>query len=448
MPLTNQPTPNQFITAPNRTLLAFAIPALLSLVVEPLTGLVDTAYVARLGSVPLAALGVGTTALSSTFWVFNFLGIGTQTEVAQAMGRQKLADARQMNGLALLLAGGLGVLLAVGGYPLLGPLGRLLGAEAEVLTTAVSYMQIRLFGAPAVLIILAGMGTLRGLQDMRTPFYIAFVVNGANLLLDWVLIFGVGPFPQMGIEGAALASMLSQWIGAGMAVYILWRRLGFPRHIPWADVRKLLQIGRDLFVRTGSLFVFMLIGTRVATLAGAESGAAHQAIRQFWLFATLAMDAFAIAGQSLIGFFVGEQNIAQARRVARLGAFWSVGTGLLLTLFMWSSTQWVASWLVPETAVAAFITPWLVAATFQPLNALAFMTDGVHMGTADYRYLRNGMMLATLVASGWLLLIDPSATSALVQIWLATAVWISVRTVWGMVRIWPGIGHAPLTLHG
>ena len=147
-----------------------SLPVLLSLVAEPLTGLVDTAFVARLGAESLAALGAGTVALSSIFWAFNFLGIGTQTEVAQAYGRQEVERASEIGGLAVALSIAIGVLLTGVGLFVVPYVSSIMGAEGAVHDFASQYIRVRLFGSPAVLVSLAAFGILRGLQDMRTPF--------------------------------------------------------------------------------------------------------------------------------------------------------------------------------------------------------------------------------------------------------------------------------------
>jgi multidrug resistance protein, MATE family len=433
-----------FTTAPHRTILALSVPVFFSLIAEPLTGLVDTAFVARLGVVPLAALGVGTAALSSVLWVFNFLGIGTQTEVAQAAGRDNLERAGRIAGLALLLSLLAGLILLVVGYGLAPPVARLLGATAELELDAVLYMRIRLWGAPAVLLFLAAAGALRGLQDMNTPLWIAIGVNALNIGLDALLIFGYGPIPALGIAGAALASVLAQWMGAVWGTAVVVRRLGWPQQLKWSEARRLLQIGGDLFVRTGMLMLFMLLTTRIATLIGAESGAAHQAIRQVWLFTGLGLDALAITAQSLIGYFLGAQQLAQARRVAWVTSFWGALLGALLGLLMWLGEDWAIRLLVPAAAVALFQPAWLVAVLVQPLNALAFVSDGIHWGTADFRFLRNVMLLASGAAGGALLLLDESRAGALTWVWIITGAWISIRAALGLLRVWPGIGRAPL----
>jgi len=182
-----------FLVRPHRTLLGLMLPVLLSLVAEPLTGLVDTAFIARFGAAPLAALGVGTMALSSVFWIFNFLGIGTQTELSHALGRQDLSLAARMGSLAFGMGLICGSLLAALGIFAAAPVARFMGATADVHRMAADYIQIRLIGAPAVLATIAAFGCLRGLQDMRVPLLVAVGVNALNILLDAVLIFGWGP---------------------------------------------------------------------------------------------------------------------------------------------------------------------------------------------------------------------------------------------------------------
>lgn len=431
-----------FLTAPHRTILALSVPVLFSLIAEPLTGLVDTAFVAQLGAEALAALGVGTAALSSIFWIFNFLGIGAQTEVAQALGQEREARAARMVGLALLMAGGFGLLLILFGWPLAPTIAELLGAQGAVQADAVTYMRIRLVSAPAMLAILTAFGALRGLQDMRTPLWIALTVNAINIVLDALLVPGVGSIPAFGIAGAAWASVLAQSIGAVWVVTAVLKKFGWPQNLQFSEARQLLKIGGDLFFRTGLLTLFMLLTTRVATTAGANSGAAHQAIRQFWIFAALGLDALAITAQSLVGFFIGSA-MAQAKRVALVSCQWGVVLGLLLSAGMWLGRDLIIDLLVPQTAVSVFIPAWIVATVMQPINSLSFVTDGIHWGTGDFRYLRNGMFAATAVASAALLFIDTTSANALLWVWVVTAVWIIIRAVWGIVRIWPGVGKSP-----
>lgn len=414
-----------------------------SLAAEPLTGLVDTAFIARLGASPLAALGVGTTILSGVFWVFNFLGVGSQTEVAHRLGRQDRGQAAAIGTLALVLGGIGGLLLIAIGWPLIPWVAEAMGAQETVRDQAVAYMRLRLWGAPAVIVSLAAFGIMRGRQDMQTPLKIAVGLNGVNILLDPVLIFGAGPLPALGIAGAALASVVSQWLGAFWAIGALQATLGFNRHMQGRDIRRLFHIGGDLFLRTGFLTGFLVLTTRAATRIGADSGAAHQAIRQVWVMSALLLDAFAISGQSLVGFFMGGGQVAAARRVARVVCQWSLGAGLVIGLGMWLGQGLAAVVLVPASAHTVFFPAWYAAMVMQPANALAFASDGIHWGSGDFRYLRNVMIGVSLLAGGGLFWFDQTQAGPLVWIWVVTGGWVAGRAAFGVLRIWPGVGQSP-----
>lgn len=447
----SQPKAKQhpFLEKPNATLIALSFPVLLSLIAEPLLGLIDTAFIAQLGAIPLAALGIGTTALSSVFWIFNFLSIGTQTNVAHALGDGHSEQAAQITSLALLLGLILGTLLAAMVFPAAGAVAELLGAEGDVTADATIYMQIRLLSAPAVLIMLVGFGALRGLQDMRTPLIIAVAVNVLNIVLDIPFIFGfdvagTNLIPAWGVAGSALASSISQWLGAVWVLVAVGRQLGFSRQFALHDALDLFRIGSDLFMRTGLLTFYLLVATRVANQIGPESGAAHQVIRQVWFFSALVLEAFAVTAQSLVGYFIGAKRIDHARHVATLSTLWSFITGIVLTAAMLISTPLMLQAMVPPSAAAVFVPAWVVASLAQPLNSLAFITDGIHWGTGDYRYLRNAVFVATTGGLIGLALIQPSQPDAFTWVWVATVVWIIIRAMFGMVRIWPGTAASPL----
>jgi len=431
-----------FTKKPHRTLVGLSIPVLLSLTAEPITALVDTAFISSLGVVPLAALGVGTTALSSLFWMFNFLGIGTQTEVAQHYGKGESEGTGKILSLAVLLSAAFGILLIL----IIGSssnwVANLLGASGAVQENAVRYMQIRLFGAPAVLITLAIFGALRGLQDMRTPLWIALGVNVLNLLLDWLLIFGNGPFPAMGVGGSALASTISQWLGALGGLILVARKIGLTTKFNLQDAKNILQVGGDMFVRTGILNIFLAYTTRVANNLGANTGAAHQVIRQVWVFTALFLDAYASTVQSLVGFFIGKGSISWAKRVIRVATSWSIGTGIFLGLLMWIGREIVIQLLVPAASITVFLSAWLISSLSQPINSISFLTDGALWGIGDFRYLRNAMLIASGIGIICMWLLENGSNPKLVWVWGLITIWNGLRALFGWIRIWPGIGKS------
>jgi MATE family multidrug resistance protein len=252
----------------------------------------------------------------------------------------------------------------------------------------------------------------------------------------------------MEVTGAALASVVSQWVGAMAVVTVTVRRLGWPARLRLGELGQLAAIGRDLFLRTASLNLFLLVTTRVATEGGADVGAAHQGIRQVWVFTALFLDAFAIAGQSLVAYFLGAGQQSECRRVAAVVCQWSLGAGGLLMAAMFLGRDLAAVALIPPASHAVFFSAWSVAALSQPVNALSFATDGIHWGTGDFRYLRNAVIVATVIGLAGLTRVDASASTVLFQIWIVTLGWTTIRAAFGMLRIWPGWGRAPLAVTG
>lgn len=439
-----KPEEHAFIDKPNRTLLLLSIPVLFSLIAEPVTGLVDTAFITQLGSAPLAALGIATAALSSVFWIFNFLGISAQTNVAQALGQSKRGEAKRNASLAFALAFAISIAVGILGTFAAPTIVELLGAKDAVATDAALYLRIRLIGAPAVLLSLTGFGVLRGMQDMRTPMWIAIGVNIINVVLDFPLIFGTGSFAGFGVAGSAMATVIAQYVGVAWLLWEIARRLGYTREFNFADAISLIQVGGDLFLRTGLMTLFLLLMTRIANQISIESGAAHQSIRQAWMFTALVLDALAITVQSLVGYFLGANRVDMAKRAAAYSVGWSLIVGGLMTLLMFGTMPYVVGVIVPVEAADIFVGAWIIAAITQPLNSMAFITDGIHWGTGDYTYLRNAMFVAVLIAGGAAFLIDINSANAFTQVWQVTALWIAVRGILGLLRVFPGIGDAPL----
>jgi MATE family multidrug resistance protein len=420
------------------------MPVLVSMVAEPLAGLADTAFVARLGATELAAVGVGATLLSSVLWIFNFLGIGTQTEVAHSLGEGSPSRVSGAASLALALCALLGLVLVAAGWPLIGPAAAWMSDAPGVRSQGEIYLRIRLLGAPFALLLLGAFGVLRGLQDMRTPLGIAAAMSVTNVALDPLLIFGAGPVPALGVAGAAWATTATQALAALWALAAVARRVPLTRRIEWQRARALLVVGRDMVVRTAALLCFMLFATRASLQAGVEAGAAHQAVRQVWTLLAFLLDAYAIVAQSLVGYFLGAGRSDLALRVARISCAWGLATGAALAIALLGIEGPTATLLVPVEARAVFASAWVICALTQPLNALSFVTDGIHWGSGDFAWLRNAMLASTAVGLLALAAVDPDDASALARIWAVTAVWIALRSLFGIVRIWPGLGSAAL----
>ena len=391
--------------AHDRLILALGLPALGALAADPLVSLVDTAFVGRLGTSSLAALGIDAAIFSLAFFAFNFLAYGVTPLVAKAIGEGDADRAARVvaNGLAAAIA--LGVLVTVVLQLGAGPILDLMGASPDVASEANGYLRIRALAAPAVLIITLGHGAFRGHQDTRTPFYITLVFNLVNLALDPLLIFGAG----WGLNGAAVATLIAQWVGAGLFVLLIRRRLGMSfRGVESGEMIGLLRVGRDVVIRTAALLVTFTIATRVAAAIGDAEVAAHQVGMQILIFLALSIDALAIAAQSLIARFVGEGRRADAWdvsvRLLQLGVV--VGGAFFVLLLLTRSV--VPGWFTTEPEVREAIESlWLVLAMMQPLAALVYVWDGIVMGAAAFGYLAWAMVVSGVAAVALLVVVVP-----------------------------------------
>ncbi|KAF1076192.1 MATE family efflux transporter [Halodesulfovibrio sp. MK-HDV] len=423
--------------SPAKTFASMSVPVLLSLIAEPLTGLVDTAFVAKLGTEPLAALGIGTMVLSSAFWIFNFLGIGTQTEIAHCVGAQNKKETATTASTALILSLAIGFIAALLPIFFLPQISKFMGAEGVMQNLSIDYMTCRLAGGPAVLFTMASFGIFRGLQDMRTPLIVTTVVNALNVVLDWVLIFGIGPFPELGVTGAALATTFSQYVGMAITLYALHKKLGIKPIFDAPRCRRLLSIGWDMTVRTGLVIAFLLYCTRTATQAGAIEGAAHQGIRQFVMFSTMLLDTFAITGQSLTGFFKGKNDTLMIKQVIRQTFGYSFITGIIIGGLMIAGADLFAELLIPPASYAVFYSAWTIVALFQPTNSLSYATDGILWGIGDFAFTRNAMCISCIIGIGFIMLITMfQPPQPVMWIWLATGAMTLIRSALGCYRCW------------
>jgi MATE family multidrug resistance protein len=385
----------------DREILALALPALGALAADPLVSLVDTAFVGRLGPLPLAALGVNVAVFSFAFVVFNFLAYGTTPMVGRAYGRGDRAAAGRVVANAFVLAIVAGLLALTALQLLAVPILRAMGAGEELLGPATAYLRIRALAGPALLLITAANGAFRGFQDTRTPLLVTVGVALVNLVLDPLFIFGFG----WGLVGAAWATAAAQWAGAVTFVALVYGRLRRRWRVPLAlprpaELAPFLRVGWALLIRTFALIAAMTAATAVATRIGVVEVAAHQVAAQLWMFLALIVDALAIAAQALVARYVGEGRAAAARAVSDRLLVLGLGVGVALGLAFWLARPWLAGLFSDDPAVlAAVLSVFPFVAVMQPLNALVFVWDGVFMGVEDFSFLAVAMVLSAAVAA-------------------------------------------------
>lgn len=359
--------------------------------------LIDTAIVGHLGTPQLGGLALAGQVLLSVYALFIFLAYGTTAAVARLIGAGRRADAARWGVQALLMALVIGIVAGAVLYGLADRLLGLLGGEGEVLAQARIYLVISLAGLPALLLMLAGMGYLRGGLDMARPLKVAVLTAAVNLVLELVLIYGLG----FGIGASAASTVAAQWLGA--ALYVRWVLAEARPHVPSmrpdpAVLRRLLGAGGALLVRTAALQAAFVAATAAAARIGVADLGAHQIVIQLFAFSALALDALAIAAQGMIGTLLGAGDGHGARSVGRRVIWWGLVFGLVGALVAVGLRPVLPQLFSADPAVVA-LTGFLMLhlALMLPVNGVAFALDGVLIGAGDLRYLAGAMIAASLV---------------------------------------------------
>ncbi|PPI18601.1 MATE family efflux transporter [Rathayibacter tritici] len=407
----------------DRSILRLAVPALGSLVAEPLFLLTDSALVGHLGAVPLAGLALGGAVLQTVVGLMVFLAYSTTPRVGRALGEgdERRAVAAGIDGgwLALLLGAGIAVVGALSAPVVVA----LFGAEPAVAEAGVRYLSVSMAGIPAMLGVFALTGLLRGFQDTRTPLVIAAGGFALNAALNALLIYPAG----LGITGSALGTVIAQW--AMLAAYArvalrLARRVGAPLRPHLAGLLSSAGSGGWMLLRTASLRAAILLAVATATSLGAEELGAFQVAMTLFSTVAFALDAVAIAAQALLGRLLGEGDAERARAVTKRCVTWGIGTGVVLGAvvtglsgvlpYVFSSDQEVLRLLPAAIAVVGLTAP---------LGGYVFVLDGVLIGAGDGRYLALSG-LANLAVFVPLALLAPAAPGEwrLLALWLAFSV--------------------------
>ena len=371
----------------DREIRRLALPALGALVAEPLFLLTDSALVGHLGVVPLAGLGIASVVLQTIIGLMVFLAYATTPAVARRLGAGDECGGVSVGIDGMWLALGLGAVLAGAGAILSPALVSLFGPDPAVADQATTYLSISMLGLPAMLIVFAATGLLRGLQDTRTPLIVAVAGFGANAALNAVLIYGAG----WGIAGSAAGTVLAQWgMVAAYVVVVLRhaRRTGATVRPEREGIRGSALSGGWLLVRTASLRAALVLATVVATGIGTAELAGFHVVLTVFSTMAFALDALAIAAQALVGKGIGAADVSFVRAVLRRCLVWGVGGGAVLGVVLASLSDVAGLLFTGSAETAALIAPSLVIlAVGTPLAGYVFVLDGVLIGAGDARYL-------------------------------------------------------------
>jgi putative MATE family efflux protein len=415
----------------DREIARLAVPALGALVAEPLFLLTDTALVGHLGSTPLAGLGVASVVLQTALGLLVFLAYATTPTVARRLGAGDEKDALRAGIDGLWFAVLIGVVLLVVGLFAASPVVDAFGTAPAVADQAATYLRVSLLGLPAMLVVIAATGLLRGLQDTRTPLVVATAGFAANAGLNAVFIYGFG----WGIAGSAAGTITAQWCMAAVYVTIAVRaarRVGAPLRPGLGGVGRTASAGGWLLIRSAALRLAMLATVWAAGTLGTDGLAGIQVALTLFSTLAFALDALAIAGQAMVGHALGAADTRRVKAITRRLLVWGVIGGAGLGVVLAGVSRILPAVFTTDTGVRALLPGVLVVmAVGVPLAGFVFVLDGVLLGAGDARYLAwtgivNVAVYLPLLA--WALTADGSARP--VALWWAFGLgYIGARAV-------------------
>ena len=420
-------------TAQDREILRLAVPAFLALVAEPLFLLADAAIIGHLGTPELAGLGIAGAILQTAVGLCIFLAYGTTASVARRVGGgdTKGALAQGVDGIWLAVL--IGLVTTGTGLATIGPLVGIFGGGAEVSGHAATYLRWAFLGVTPLLVVLASTGILRGLQDTRTPLYVAVGANVLNVVLNVVLVYGL----DLGIAGAAIGTDLAQLAAAAVLVVVVVRgarREGASLRPDLPGIGRAAHSGVALVIRTLTLRASLLVMTYGAASLGAVSMATHQLAATIWTFLAFALDAIAIAAQAITGRYLGAGDVAGTRAVTARMIRWGVVSGVVTGAGLALLAPLLGRLFTSDGAVHDMLWPvLLVAALFQPIAGVVFVLDGVLIGAGDGTYLAWGGIVVLAAFAPVALLVTASVDGAgagLLWLWVVFgAVFMGSRAV-------------------
>ncbi|UWP87378.1 MATE family efflux transporter [Dactylosporangium fulvum] len=413
-----------------RRVVALAVPALVVLAAEPLYVLVDTAVVGHLGRTQLAALAIGGSVMSLAVWLGTVLAYGTTGRAARRFGAGQRTAAVEEGVQAswLALAGGVTILLVL--ELIAGPLARALaGGAGPVADNAETWLRVAALGAPGLMLGTAGNGWMRGVQDTRRPLYYVLGANALSAVLCPILVYPAG----LGLVGSAVANVTAQTL-----VGLMFVRALVTEKVPLAPrsavIGRQLVLGRDLLLRGAAFQACFLSASAVVARFGEAALAAHQIAIQLFFFTAMALDAVAIAAQSLVGAALGGERVAEAKHLARRISFAGLVSGIGFAVLVAAALLAVRPWFGADEEVydQARLAWWFFVA-MMPAAGVVFALDGVFLGAGDVRYLRNLTLISAL--GGFL----PG-------IWLAYLLDYGLRGVWAALTLFIVLRLAGLLL--
>ena len=407
-------------------ILRIALPITLANVTVPLLGIVDTAVVGQMGqAAPIGAVGLGAVIVSTVYWVFGFLRMGTTGLTAQALGAGDTAESAAILQRGLLIALAAGVVFILG-QRVIADVGLWLSpASAEVESMARDYLSIRLWGAPATIAVYALTGWLIARENTRGVLVLQLATNGVNIALDVLFVLGLG----WGVSGVAAATLIAEVSGAALGLYLCREGLVVVGARLWDRARlvRMIKVNGDIMIRSALLIACFTAFTMVSSAQGDTLLAANQILMQLVMLMAYLLDGVAFAAETLVGRAVGARQAPALRRAVWLSSQWAAAGAVALSVVLFAGGWLLIDLMATDPLVrdaARLFLPW---AAVSPLIGIAsFMLDGIFIGATRTVAMRNGMIVSAAGYALALWLLQPWGNHG---IWAALSLFFILRAV-------------------
>ncbi len=414
-----------------------AVPAIISGIAEPVLSATDTAVVGNIpviGTESLAAVGIVGSFLSMLIWVLAQTRAVISAIISQYLGAGRLEEIKTLPAQAILFNIGLSITVLIATVPFIKEIFMLLKAEGQVLEYCISYYSIRVWGFPLSLFVFAIFGIFRGLQNTFWPMVIALIGVFANVILDFALVYGIkGIINPMNLEGAAWASLISQIIMAILSLVLLLKKTDVSlrlRNMWHPEMKRFLVMSGNLFIRSLALNVTLMLAVREATGLGTNYIAAHSIAIQLWLFFAFFIDGYGGAGNILGGRLLGAKEYTTLVAMAKKVTVYGIVVACLLAGFGLFFSETLGRIFSKDKEVLEVFTGFFyIVVIMLPINALAFVGDGIFKGLGETGYLRNVLLGSTFLGFLPTLLIARYFNLELHGVWIAISVWMFIRGI-------------------
>lgn len=427
-------------TSLNRQVLALALPALGSLIAEPVLRMADSILVGHVGTPDLAGLAIGSTVLTLVVGICVFLAYTTTAVTGRAIGAGKRAEGLRLGiqgmWLGALLGGALAIVLIVFAPQIIG----LFEAEPQVADLARRYLIVSAPGLVAMLSVLAANGVLRGLLDTRTPLLVTTSAAVLNVPVSAFLIFGC----SLGVAGAGAGTAICQFFMAIWLWIVVVKKLRAEGVSARPDIQLIFRSGLHglpLVLRSLFLQAAIVVTTWQATRLGAVTLAGYQILKTLWTLAAFGLDALAIAAQALLANALGEGEERKIRvLIAQLNR-WALGFGTLIGLVFAATSGFLPHLFTADPELLSVCVPGIIVVGFmQPVAALTYIYDGYLIGADDTKYLAKAMAIVFAIYLPAVLLVGllPEGAWGLAGLWSiygvvfiggrAASLWLRIRT--------------------